>query len=194
MVDSGLAKFTITDELLSGKTPFRLTTNMLNTVFKGIKDKYGPNQLCEVVCEALQYPAISLVPEELQGISSFLCSLDIVSTGETAASFEMSSLFTGTFNVDNWTLKGRIDDFELVSLKVVGTSGVECDYNNLKYLLNASLKVLTSTLDKAFFGPGVKLPTIDGVSMEASSVRIGEKFVLVEATPEYNFDSDINGY
>jgi hypothetical protein len=181
-VNAGLVKFTVTAE----DTP-TLNTLILSKILPGIVKKYGVKP-CKLECSAQEYPAVNFIPGTIQGLATFMCAIEVAEVQEPAAQVDITIDFTGSMEIEDWTLKSSIDDIQISALEVIATaSGIQCDAATIQTYLNSILEYTFSTIGEALFGGGLELPTMKGVDMRRSSVTVQEKYLLVETTPEYSF-------
>jgi hypothetical protein len=178
-----LIQFTVTDDEV-----IQLNTSILKFILPGIAKKYQEDQSCQLICKAKEYPEVSFIPDSIQGTTTFLCDVKVVGVEEPVVSLEISSAFSGAVYLEDWKLQGSITAIEILALKVKHiTEDVSCNTGSLQLYLGSLLNLNLHKIERAVFGGGLELPTVRGVVMTEGSVSIGEHYLLVEGSPEYNF-------
>ena len=98
----------------------------------------------------------------------------------------VSTKLEGSVYLESWVIKGTVTSLLVESIKIEKNNiGEEIQVDGIADTLNFLIGMALPAIDKQILGPGIPLPSVEGIDLSQSSIKSHNGYILVQATPEY---------
>jgi hypothetical protein len=190
LYEANLFEVTLNPEDIPKDSPFQLNTTSLSILINGLSDFYGKNRPVRLHANVSELPKFE-ISEHLVD-TSVVTELTVyvqLESGEwdQALKFSTNVLASGDAIVQTQgQISGHIHSLKLSDSKMIESKIKDANVSNIEIVFNFSSKLLIPILNENFLKSiTVKLPTIEGISFEDSTVDIPSNYVEMNVNPQF---------
>lgn len=190
LYESNLFEVTINPEDIPKDSPIQLNTSYLSILISGLSDYYGTNRPVRIYARVSEIPKFEISKHLVDAsVITELTFYVLLDSGEwdEALKFSTNVLVSGDATVQTQgQISAHIHTIELSQSKMIETKIKDVNLDNFEIFFNLSTKYLIPILNETFLkNITVKLPTIEGISFEDSTVDIPANYVEMNVNPKF---------
>ena len=189
---ANILQFNISKENLPENFPISLTTTYLGLLIPGFIDQYGLNKEVSLSCSFQGPPEILLenatdwyVQTNAKGYA--ICEINVETS--VALTLGLSVVGDGKFYLENWKVKGAINELKVISIDVINDS-VSVNTKSLQSTINSALSSYIDSINSDYLEKGIELPTYERFNLTDANVRTGSGYLYMLVNPKVTFTID----
>lgn len=196
---SNMLVITIKSEEIPEESPIKLDTTSLETLVRGISDVYGKGKLVDIETRIIERPSVVITENGLN--STVTCEISLLvrmddGTSDEALKLSTSVAASGDAHVEtDGQIFAQVHSVELSNTKIIESKVPDADVTNIEIVFNFTTKIVLPIVNENFLRKiAVKLPSIEGITIEDSSVDIHDNFIEMNVTPHFSQQEMFTGY
>jgi len=190
LYETHLLDITINPEDVPKESPIQLNTSSLSILITGLSDYYGKDKKVKIYTNVTEIPTFeisdNLIKAEVVTELTFYALLDSGEWDE-ALKFSTKVLASGDAVVQTQgQISGHIHTLQLSESQLIETKIKDANVKNIEIVFNFSSKLIIPILNENFLkNITIKLPTIEGISFDDSTVEIKGGYLEMNVNPKF---------
>ncbi|OMJ81250.1 hypothetical protein SteCoe_18305 [Stentor coeruleus] len=184
-----LLNFTITSSQLPIDFPFDLTTTIFGMIIPELITEYGLGKPLAFSCIFAQPPELIFADNPEWSVTvqaSGFMECQVLVESDIALLLGISLISDSTLYLENWKLKGTINDIEIKNIECIAGT-IKAETRALKEFINTFMKFYIDTLNKSFLDEGIEIPSYGRFNLTDSKMKSGSGYVYLLINPSISF-------
>jgi hypothetical protein len=188
---SNMLDVTIKSEDVPSDSPLQLNTTSLEMLVRGISDVYGKDKKVDLQSKVTTRPDVWMSENFLNGTTVTELSLLVRNdngTHDVALRFNTTISGSGDVHVQSQgQISAWIHSLELSNSTLIESQLKEADINHIEIMFNFATKIVLPILNNNYLKKiTIKLPEIEGITFNDSTVEIENQYVEMNVTPQFD--------